>query len=725
MDYSNEAIMKTVLRVLLKALFKVEVDGLQYYERAGNNVVIVANHTSYLDAILLYAFLPKPMTFAVNTYVAQHWTLRLVRRFMSFFTLDPANPLSIRALIKRVKEGGHIVIFPEGRITVTGSLMKIYHGPGLVTDKANATVLPIFINGPQYSIFSKAKGKLTQHWFPRCRLSILPATTIRVADDVRGRERREQAGKQLADIMTNMMFTASPTENTLFGALLDARERHGGTMSVIDDVQRTPLSYDDLIVRSLALSQVFKHCTSQGENVGVLLPGSGATVVAFFALQRLGRVPAMLNFTVGEQGLRLACETALIKTIITSRRFISMGKLEEVAQRLSENHRLVYLEDLAKTITLGAKLKVKLLSKSNTLLRYSMPRESKAHSPAVVLFTSGSEGAPKGVVLSHHNLISNVYQMAARVDFSEQDVVLNALPLFHSFGLMAGTLLPVLGGMKTFLYPSPLHYRIVPEIAYDIGATLMFGTNTFLAGYARFAHPYDFFSMRYVFAGAEKLKDEVRQVWERKFGVRIFEGYGATETSPVLACNTPIDHKAGAVGRLMPGITAHLEPVPGVNDGARLHVKGPNVMLGYLFHDNPGQLVSPSSSQGEGWYDTGDIVQLDEDGFITICGRAKRFAKIAGEMVSLTVVEQLASKTWPDHQHAVVAIPDERKGEQLVLLTNNANAERAMLVAQAQADKLGELNVPRQIKVVAQIPLLGTGKTDYVAAQKMALGENA
>jgi len=712
--------MKALLQRVLRLLFRVEVRGLENYQQAGDNVVIVANHTSYLDPILLYAFLPKPMTFAVNTYVAKHWSLRMISRFINFFALDPTNPLSIRSLIKRVKEGGHIVIFPEGRITVTGSLMKIYHGPGLVTDKANATVLPVCINGPQYSIFSKAKGKLTQRWFPKCELTILPATTIRVADDIRGRERREQAGKQLADIMTQMLFTASPTCQTLISALVNARMRHGGSMHVMEDVQREPVSYDQLIVRSLALASALKAHAKQNDNVGVLLPASTANVVTFFALQSIGCVPAMLNFTVGEQGIRLACETAQISTIITSRRFIAMGKMDEIAESMAQGRKVIYLEDLASTISVGAKIKAKLLAKSASLVKSIANKASRSDDPAVILFTSGSEGAPKGVVLSHHNLLSNVYQMAARVDFSEQDVVLNALPLFHSFGLMAGTLLPILGGMKTFLYPTPLHYRIVPEIAYDIGATIMFGTNTFLAGYARFAHPYDFFSMRYVFAGAEKLKDEVREVWERKFGVRIFEGYGATETSPVLACNTPIDHKPGSVGRLMPGINYYLEPIPGVTEGARLHVKGPNIMLGYLFHDKPGQRVAPSSLHGAGWYDTGDIVQLDNNGFITICGRAKRFAKIAGEMVSLTVVEQLVCRTWPDYQHAVVAIPDERKGEQLVLLTEYAGAERAAIVSQAHSDGISELNVPRTIKKVARVPLLGTGKIDYVTVRVLA-----
>jgi acyl-[acyl-carrier-protein]-phospholipid O-acyltransferase/long-chain-fatty-acid--[acyl-carrier-protein] ligase len=272
--------------------------------------------------------------------------------------------------------------------------------------------------------------------------------------------------------------------------------------------------------------------------------------------------------------------------------------------------------------------------------------------------------------------------------------------------------------MRTFFYPSPLHYRIVPEIAYDVNATIMFGTNTFLAGYARFAHPYDFYSVRYVFAGAEKLKDETRRVWTDKFGVQVFEGYGATETSPVLATNTPIDMRAGTVGRFLPGIEYALDPVPGV-DGGRLSVRGPNVMLGYLLHDQPGFIQPPSTQRGPGWYDTGDIVTIDSEGFITIQGRAKRFAKIAGEMVSLAAVEELATRAWPGTQHACVTLPDSQKGEQLVLVTTRADVHRAELSTQARADGMSELHVPKRIVSVAAMPLLGSGKTDYPAVQAL------
>jgi acyl-[acyl-carrier-protein]-phospholipid O-acyltransferase/long-chain-fatty-acid--[acyl-carrier-protein] ligase len=335
--------------------------------------------------------------------------------------------------------------------------------------------------------------------------------------------------------------------------------------------------------------------------------------------------------------------------------------------------------------------------------------------PAVILFTSGSEGTPKGVVLSHANLLANRHQLAARIDFNPTDIVFNALPVFHSFGLTGGTLLPMLSGVKTFLYPSPLHYRIVPALVYDTNATIMFGTDTFLAGYARAAHPYDFYSLRYVFAGAEKVRAETRRVWSDKFGLRILEGYGATETAPVIAANTPMHFKAGTVGRPMPGITCTLEPVPGIDEGGRLVVSGPNVMLGYLRAENPGVLEKTIDCR----YDTGDIVTIDEEGFIAIQGRAKRFAKIAGEMVSLTAVEALAAAVWPDHMHAAVSIPDDRKGEQIILLTENPDAERSVLSEHASASGMSELAVPRTVKTVDAIPVLGTGKVDYVGADAL------
>jgi acyl-[acyl-carrier-protein]-phospholipid O-acyltransferase/long-chain-fatty-acid--[acyl-carrier-protein] ligase len=343
-------------------------------------------------------------------------------------------------------------------------------------------------------------------------------------------------------------------------------------------------------------------------------------------------------------------------------------------------------------------------------------RPERAHDPAVVLFTSGSEGTPKGVVLSHRNLLANRHQLSTVIDISPRDLVFNALPVFHSFGLTGGLLMPLLAGVRTFLYPSPLHYRTVPELAYGTNATILFGTDTFLAGYARVADNYDFYSVRYVFAGAERVKPETRRVWFEKFGIRILEGYGATETAPGLAVNTPMHFKAGTVGRLLPGIEHRVEAVPGIEAGGRLFVRGPNVMLGYLRAEKPGVLEPPA----DGWYDTGDIVEIDADGFVTIKGRAKRFAKVAGEMVPLGAVEDLVASVWPTHQHAVVAVPDPKRGEQLVLVTDRSDANRAALATAARNAGLPEIFVPRSIVPVPKIPILGTGKVDYVSASQLA-----
>jgi acyl-[acyl-carrier-protein]-phospholipid O-acyltransferase/long-chain-fatty-acid--[acyl-carrier-protein] ligase len=334
----------------------------------------------------------------------------------------------------------------------------------------------------------------------------------------------------------------------------------------------------------------------------------------------------------------------------------------------------------------------------------------------VVLFTSGSEGTPKGVVLSHRNLLANRHQLAAVVDISPRDVVLNALPVFHSFGLTGGLLLPLLAGVRTFLYPSPLHYRTVPELAYGINATILFGTDTFLAGYARVADNYDFYSVRYVFAGAERVKDETRRVWFEKFGIRILEGYGTTETAPALAVNTPMHFRAGTVGRLLPAIDHRLDAVTGIAVGGRLVVRGPNVMLGYLRAEAPGVLEPPPG----GWYDTGDIVEIDADGFVRIKGRAKRFAKVAGEMVPLGAVEEFVARVWPGAMHAVIAVPDAKRGEQIVLVTDRGDATRPLLASAAREAGLPEIFVPRTITHVASIPLLGTGKVDYVNVHALA-----
>jgi acyl-[acyl-carrier-protein]-phospholipid O-acyltransferase/long-chain-fatty-acid--[acyl-carrier-protein] ligase len=369
--------------------------------------------------------------------------------------------------------------------------------------------------------------------------------------------------------------------------------------------------------------------------------------------------------------------------------------------------RIIYLEDIRKTVGAFDKLRGALTWKKPLVAR-------KPEDWAVIMFTSGSEGTPKGVVISHRNMLANVAQAAARVDFGREDKLFNVLPVFHSFGLTAGTVLPLVSGVSTYLYPSPLHYRTVPELVYGSCATVMFGTDTFLNGYARVANPYDFRSLRYVFAGAEPVKASTRQIYLEKFGLRILEGYGVTECSPVMALNTPMFNKFGTVGRLLPGMEAKLEKVDGVDEGGRLYVKGPNVMLGYLRADKPGVLDVPP----EGWHDTGDIVTIDDQGFVAIKGRAKRFAKVGGEMVSLAAVEMLAAELWPNNVTSVSPIPDARKGERLIMVTDKHGATRSEFMTYARSKHASELMLPAEVVVLDKLPMLGSGKVDQLAVDK-------
>jgi acyl-[acyl-carrier-protein]-phospholipid O-acyltransferase/long-chain-fatty-acid--[acyl-carrier-protein] ligase len=710
-------ILKKCLRTLLRCLYRVEVHGLEHYHQAGAKVLIISNHVSFLDPLLLGVFLPDKITFAINTHISQQAWLRPFLGLSHIFPMDPTHPLSLKALIHYMKEDHKTVIFPEGRISVTGSLMKIYDGTGIVADKTGAAILPIRIEGAQYTPFSRLKGKVRLRWLPKISLQILPAVKIHTDENLHGRCKRQVSGRKLADLMNELIFATAPVHSSLFEGLLAARKIHGGKHLIVEDLERQPLSYHDLVSRCFILANALKTQTEIGEFVGVLLPNSTKTVLVILGLQIHQRVPAMLNYSVGAVGIIAACQLAKIKRVLTSRKFIDLAHLGSVVEPLAQQVQLIYLEDLAAQLSVLDKLTAFWQARTTD---YRSPRPLSPNQPAVVLFTSGSEGSPKGVVLSHQNILANIHQVQARLNFTPQDIILNFLPLFHSFGFTAGTMLPLLTGMRTFFYPSPLHYSVIPELAYEINATILFATNTFLAAYGKKAHPYDFFNLRYVIAGAEKLQANTRALWQDKFGLRILEGYGATETSPIVSTNTPLEFKLGSVGRLMPAMRYQLEPIAGIESGGQLHLAGPNIMLGYLLADQAGIVIPTQSRYGAGWYDTGDIVEVDSEGFIFIKGRSKRFAKIGGEMVSLTMIEHLAIKAWPNALHAAINITDAKKGEQIVLLTTQTDAKLSQLTAANPG--IAALYFPRKLLIVNAIPVLASGKTDY--SQIMVLWHN-
>ncbi|MEJ0019461.1 MAG: acyl-[ACP]--phospholipid O-acyltransferase [Acetobacteraceae bacterium] len=707
---------RSLLRWYFDRFHHVQVRGLENYRAAGDRVVIVANHQSYLDACLIAAYLPDSPTFAIHTSQVAKWYFKPFLAAVRTFPVDVQSPYAIKRMVEAVRDQGRkLMIFPEGRITRTGALMKVYEGAALVADKSHAKIVAISIEGLQFSRLGHMQGRARLRWFPRLRLNIHPPVTLAPpdSDDLTPRQRREVTGRALQDVMVDAVFRSKDTGRSLFRALLDAHDLHGAKTPIAEDIARQPIGYGRILVGATALGRALADAAPGETHVGLLMPNSVPAVVAFMGLQAFGRVPCMLNVSAGAAAVLSACRAAQVRTVVCSRTFVEKGRLTRLVELMSQEVRFLWLEDVRTTIGLRAKLRAKCDAWRARRLPGAL---ADPDSPAVVLFTSGSEGVPKGVVLSHRNLIANCAQIASVIDFHGGDVVFNAMPMFHAFGLTGGTILPLISGVRTFHYPSPLHYRVVPALIYDTDATICFGTDTFLNGWARYAHPYDFYAMRYIFAGAEKVRDETRRLFADRFGVRVLEGYGATETAPVLALNTAMHCRPGSVGRFVPGVTPRLEPVAGIEAGGRLFVRGPNVMLGYLRETAPGVLEPPE----EGWYDTGDIVSLDDAGFVTIAGRVKRFAKIGGEMVSMTAAESLAASLWPGDLHAVVSLPDPRKGEALLLVTARADADAKALLVHARTRGIPEIMVPRAILTVASVPLLGTGKVDYPAVHRLA-----
>ena len=697
--------LSDALSIIYRALFRIEVRGIEHLNNAGPNLIIALNHVSLLDAGLALSLRNRKPIFAIDVGVAKRWWVRPFLRLTRALPLDPLKPMAVRSLIEAVRAGDALIIFPEGRITVTGSLMKVYDGAAMIADKSNAEIVPVRIEGLEQTPFGQlSREQVRRRWFPKVRVTILEPVRLTVDPDLKGRKRRQAAGAALYGIMSDLVFRTTSTDYTVLEAVIRAADLHGRNRVAIEDPVSGPLTYRRLLTAAAVLGAKLRPLVGEGRALGVMLPNANGAVVTILGLMSAGRVPAMINFTAGAANILSACRAAQIDTIISSRAFIEKGKLSKLVAAIEEKVAIVYLEDVRAGVTLADKVRG-LLHAEKPLV------ERKPDDWAAILFTSGSEGLPKGVVLSHRNMLANAAQAAARIDFGREDKVFNVLPIFHSFGLTVGVALPLVSGVRTYLYPSPLHYRTVAELIYAVNATIMFGTDTFLNGYARVAHAYDFRSLRYILAGAEPVKDTTRRTYMEKFGLRILEGYGVTETAPALALNTPMFNKFGTVGRILPGMEVKLEKVEGVEDGGRLLVRGPNVMLGYLKVDHHGVLEPPSA----GWHDTGDIVSIDEQGFVTIKGRARRFAKIGGEMISLAAVEALASELWPNAVSAVAAVPDARKGERLILVTQQKGATRGEFLAFARAKHASELMIPAEVWVIDKLPLLGSGKVDMVA----------
>ncbi len=631
--------------------------------------------------------------------------------------IDTGSPYAVKRMADFLKGGGRLVLFAEGRLSRTGALMKLFDGTGFLIFKTKAKVITAYLRGAKYLPYSPNPGR--KKYFPKVTAHFSATLAPPELGDISTGRARTRLTAWLRDQMVRQQFEVEMgfgPQNVLSAVAETARNRP--RQIVLEDATLQTLTYRKLMVGADVLAKALRGGVADGGRVGLLLPNVNATPVAILALWSLGKVTAILNFSSGTPAMLACAQLAGLKHIVTSRAFLERAKIN-AQDFLKAGISLVYLEDVRAGIT-GSR-------KFLTLLRHVfIPRSTVRSSPsfgstAVIVFTSGSEGVPKGVELTHGNLLANIRQMLAVTDITDGDRLFNCLPLFHSFGLTVGTVLPLVRGIYIFLYPSPLHYRMVPAALYDHDCTVFLGTNTFLNGYARKAHPYDFRSLRYLFAAAEKLQETTAQTWVQKFGVRILEGYGATECAPCLSVNTPLEPRYGSVGRLLPGVEYKLEPVEGVADGRQLFVRGPNVMKGYLNAEANAKFLAL-----EGWYDTGDIVSVDAEGYLHILGRLKRFAKVSGEMVSLTAVEDALGGAFPHYglrcQIAVITRPEENKGEALIAVTNEPKLTLDEIRDVLKARGLTNLSVPREIKVVLEIPKLGTGKVNHRELQALVSG---
>ncbi|MFA6074303.1 MAG: AMP-binding protein [Negativicutes bacterium] len=704
-------------RLVLNFFYDIKIVNYEQIEalKGKGPTLVIPNHVSFMDAALMYALMPKDTYFVVyTTFVNKfNWFFKLSCNFVS---VDQRSPYAMKKIMAKLNENHTVVIFPEGRLTTTGSFMKGYGGVIWLASKSQANILPMVTIGMEQNKFTRVTEMYKTRWFHDIMLYVGEPFKLPEMKNTEITKKKRFYADKIIDNMQKLKVLArmekAGKEVNLFNSLLDSAKTHGRNKIILRDAMGAELSYKKLVLSSRVLGGKLGQLLSGEEKVGLMLPNAAAHPVAMFGLFAEGKTIAMINFTAGIASNISCAKNAGIKTIITSRAFIEKAKLENLETALQELCRIIYLEDVKEALTLADKL-------NGAWKSFSCKRAPYVPNQRVILFTSGSESKPKGVVLTHTNLLVNVFQGMAVFDMTPRDNMLNALPLFHSFGIMAGELLPILEGMMLMLYPSPLHYKEIPEMCYEWNISILLGTSTFLNGYGLYAHSYDFQAIKYVIAGAEKLTDATRYLWLDKFGVRISEGYGMTEASPLVSGNTKLFYKIGSAGKLMPCIDYKLEPVEGVEaqspdeEVGVLTIKGPNIMEGYLIEDKGFVPL-------EGYYDTGDVVAIDNERFISIRSRVKRFAKVSGEMISLDAVEKAFSTCFDLAPTAAVNVQDEKRGEKIIVFTTAKAVDRKILREYWQQNGISMLSIPERIVEVNELPLLGTGKTDYVTIKELA-----
>jgi len=483
--------------------------------------------------------------------------------------------------------------------------------------------------------------------------------------------------------------------------------RYGYKPKLIEDSLGNSVSNMGLIYKSILLGNIILKLIKGNKKIplALMLPNTVPTAIVFFAIQYLNKVCAILNFTSGSKNIISCVKKSNIEYVITSKKFIEQSNMDNLINTMEEKGcKFIYLENIKELIT----IKEKILALKDLFFKILISKNKSFKNLAVILYTSGTESDPKGVGLSHENLYANRIQVLKTLKIDKKEKFFTCLPFFHSFGLGIGVLLPVLSGCKVYLYPTPLHFQTIPKLIQETKSTVFFSTDTFLKKYIPFIKKSTFKNLNYLIAGAERVDNSTHEKY-LQFGVKILEGYGVTEASPAVSVNTNENYKLGSVGKFVPEILYKVEKVDGCKDGGLLYIKGKNIINNYL-----------GKSEKFDWYNTGDIVNIDDEGYLYILGRLKRFAKIAGEMISLSQIEEFPKKIWPENTSVVCSIKDSSKGEALVLLTDKKDANIETISNSMKDAGLSTLYIPKILKIIDEFPILGSGKLDYRKIQDIA-----
>jgi acyl-[acyl-carrier-protein]-phospholipid O-acyltransferase/long-chain-fatty-acid--[acyl-carrier-protein] ligase len=733
-----ESLLRFVIARLFHARYRMRVLGFEDLPASGG-ILLLGNHISFVDWALVQIASPRPLHFVIERGYYERWYLK---GFLKMFGAIPINSggsaASLEKINRLLKDGKAVCLFPEGTISRTGQLSEFKRGYEKAIAGTRAKIVPFYLHGLWGSRFSRSSGFLKEARQSGFKRDIIVA----FGDPLPADTDVDQLKRRIFDLSFASWQSYVRTLDSIPLAWLKTAKRMSFQMAATD-IQGEPLSHHKFITAVFRFSRLIAQ-KSPEQNIGILVPSSVGGAITNLAVLALGKTVVNLNFTASPEALQGAIKKADIQTVYTSKKFIK--KLDGRGIKIKEilpKTKLIYLEDFKQQIPKAKMLMtlINVMLLPTSILQWIYLKHTNLDDTAAILFSSGSEGVPKGVELSHLNLIANARQIADTLNTRENDIIMSTLPTFHAFGLLATTIMPLTEGIPIVCHPDPTDALTIAKGIARNNATILFGTSTFLRLYAinRKIHPLMLKSLRLVIAGAERLNPDTREAFTLKFSKDILEGYGATETSPVASVNIPDEldtnfwrvqrgNKPGTVGMPLPGTSFKivdpdtLEELETNEDGLIL-IGGPQVMKGYL-HDEAKTAEVIEEIDGYRWYRSGDKGHLDSDGFLTIVDRYSRFAKLGGEMVSLTAVEEKIREALGDPHLELVAVnlPDDKKGEKVILLIASELEAKDIKKALMDAD-MNPLMIPSQFNTVNAIPKLGSGKTDFATSRKIARGD--